>query len=192
MNTAIKQNKLYNYADYLTWDDDERWELIEGVPFNMTPAPLRKHQDISIILETKISNFLKDKPCKMYHAPFDVRFSEKDANDQSISNVVQPDIVIICNQDKLDERGCNGAPDLIIEIISPSTAAKDSGEKLNLYEKYKVKEYLIVYPEEKMVMQFSLNEKDEYSKPITYGINSTLQSKIFSGLEFDIKEIFDI
>ena len=127
---APKYEDTYTYADYLTWPEGERWELIEGVPYNMSPAPFRKHQGVVMELSRQIANFLNDKSCEVYSVPFDVRLlpdiSQEDAtrvDDDDLTTVVQPDISIICDSEKLDERGCLGAPDVIIEVLSPSTAA---------------------------------------------------------------------
>jgi len=138
---AEKLNKKFNYADYLNWADDERWEIIEGVPYNMSPAPAREHQRVSAIIFVKIYNFLSGKECEVYFAPFDVRLAEtKNEADEEIETVVQPDIVVICDQNKLDKRGCLGSPDIMVEILSPATSYKDQTEKLLLYEKHGVKD----------------------------------------------------
>lgn len=126
--------------------------------FDMSPSPSRNHQEISVELLRQFSNYLIDKTCKVYAAPFDVRLPEGDENDTNIETVVQPDIAVICDKCKLDDKGCKGASDLIIEITSPSTARKDLKEKLFLYEKSGVKEYWIVHPTDKTVMVFKLGE----------------------------------
>ena len=153
-----KANQKWTYADYLTWGDGQRWELIDGEAYllqgvvGLAPAPARRHQAVSRTLERQFDAYLKYKTCEMYHAPFDVRLSEtSSASDDYIETVVQPDIAVICDKSKLDDRGCNGAPDLIIEISSPTTAKIDLTVKFDLYEKYGVKEYWIVHPVEKTV-----------------------------------------
>jgi Uma2 family endonuclease len=145
-----QQNEQYTYADYCTWDDGERWELIEGVPYAMSPAPLRKHQRISVELLGQLHTFLKGKPCQVFHAPFDVRLNANEEDD----TVVQPDIVVVCDASKLDERGCKGTPDLVIEILSPSTARIDKLLKFNVYERAGVREYWMVDPETETVQVF--------------------------------------
>ena len=126
MELNLDLNKQYTYADYLTWLDDKRRELINGFIRMMTPAPRRIHQKLSMRLSLKIGFFLEKKQCEVYHAPFDVRFVEKSrTNDKDIINVVQPDISIICDLSKLDDKGCLGAPDMIIEILSPSSKKTD-------------------------------------------------------------------
>jgi len=118
----LNPNKRYSYADYLTWFDDKRRELIDGFINLMTPAPAMKHQNISMNISYEIKHYLKNKLCKVFHAPFDVRLPMGDTkNDNEIYTVVQPDITVICDHDKMDERGGIGAPDFIVEILSPST-----------------------------------------------------------------------
>ena len=141
---SLPQKELkYTYYDYCSWDDGERWELIDGVPYAMSPAPMRKHQDVSGALFNQLYNFLKGKPCKAYHAPFDVRLNADEDDD----TVCQPDIVVVCDKSKLDEKGCNGAPDLIMEILSPSSLRMDRVIKLEKYRQVGVREYWIVDPE---------------------------------------------
>ncbi|AFQ43952.1 hypothetical protein Desmer_2005 [Desulfosporosinus meridiei DSM 13257] len=128
--TPKELSASYSYADYLTWPEDERWELIDGVPFNMTPAPTPKHQEILGELFRILANWLKGNRCRAYMAPFDVRLAGSDTLDTEIDKVVQPDISVVCDPQKIDDRGCLGAPDMIIEILSPSTFKKDLGIKL--------------------------------------------------------------
>ena len=161
-------NKVYTYADYLTWQFDERVELIKGFIRKMSPAPSRKHQTLSLKLSVLLYNFLDKSKCNLFVAPFDVRLpipsKKKD------TTVVQPDLCIICDESKLDDQGCNGAPDLIIEIISIKNAKHDVDTKFRLYEEAGVMEYWIVYPEEKMVSLYYLeNNKYIGIKPFTEG-----------------------
>jgi len=187
---ANKLNKKFNYADYLNWADDERWEIIEGVPYNMSPAPAREHQRVSAIIFVKIYNFLSGKECEVYFAPFDVRLAEtKNAADEAIETVVQPDIVVICDQNKLDKRGCLGSPDIMVEILSPATSYKDQTEKLLLYEKHGVKEYWIVNPDAKYVMMYCL-DAEKYAKPEYLTKNDILESKVLEGFKIDLSEVW--
>ena len=185
-----KSDEKFNYADYLTWPDDERWEIIEGVAYNMSPSPVREHQRVSAIIFAKIYNFLSGRECEVYFAPFDVRLAEsKDDADEEIETVVQPDIVVICDQNKLDKRGCLGAPDITVEILSPSTSYKDQTEKLLLYEKHDVKEYWIVNPDAKYVMIYRL-EGVKYGKPEYLTENDTIESRALDGLKIDLSEVW--
>jgi Uma2 family endonuclease len=138
-------NSKYTYEDYLQWDNNERWELIEGEVYDMSPAPSYEHQNIAWEIAGQIRNYLikNKKKCKGGFAPFDVTFPEGVKDNNKIIDVVQPDISVICETSKIDEKGCHGAPDFIIEILSPSTASKDTIIKKELYEKNGVKEYWI-------------------------------------------------
>jgi Uma2 family endonuclease len=184
-----EKKRIYNYTDYLEWDNGERWEIIEGVPYNMTPAPGRIHQEISVEIIRQISNYLIEKKCKVYAAPFDVRLTEKNTGDDNILNVVQPDVAIVCDESKLDEKGCKGSPDLIIEIVSPSNASMDYITKFKLYEKFKVKEFWIVDPTDKIVQIYELKKK-EYGKPRVYSENDKAQVGIFKDFSIDLKIVF--
>jgi Uma2 family endonuclease len=140
---------LYTYADYQEWDESERCEIIDG-EIIMMATPDRFHQEISRNLFLQIAEFLKGKPCQPYYAPFSVRLNP--AEDSSDDTVLEPDIVVVCDPSKLDKQGCKGAPDLVIEIISPSTARKDKVVKLNKYQNAGVREYWIVEPDTKTVL----------------------------------------
>lgn len=140
------EKQVYTYADYLSWEEGDRLELIEGTPVMMVP-PSTAHQAILMEISRQIANYLEGKACKVFPAPFAVRlFSDKDTPDGDVNTVVEPDITIVCDLDKLDKRGCNGAPDAVIEILSPSIAKYDRFTKLHLYRKAGVKEYWIVDP----------------------------------------------
>lgn len=177
---AKKDDRVYTYADYYRWPDDERWELIDGVAYDMSPAPNRGHQDISVAISSELFSFLKDKPCHVYAAPFDVRLPDslridrkqgnpnevqhrgptdrphssepvKLPSDDEITTVVQPDISVFCNEAYLDERGAIGPPEIAIEILSPYTSVKDQREKLDLYERFGVSEYWVVDPANRLM-----------------------------------------
>ncbi|OQA20187.1 MAG: hypothetical protein BWY64_00351 [bacterium ADurb.Bin363] len=184
-------NKKYSYADYLTWSDDERWEIIDGVPYNMSPAPVPNHQRISMEFSRQIANYLIDKTCEVFATPIDVRFPKgKKKNDKEIFDVVQPDIIIVCNQDKIDDKGCLGAPDIAMEILSPSTASRDVIKKRRLYEKNKVKQYWIVDPQEKEVYIYKLQDNGKYGDPEEYTKSHKIKVDGFEGLEIDMSLVF--
>ncbi len=168
-----KSTETYTYADVLAWPADERWEIIEGVAFNMTPAPSRDHQEISGNLFFEIKKALKDK-CKIYAAPFDVVLCPEEEARENAPNVVQPDISIICDPKKLDDKGCKGSPDFIAEILSISTAKKDLKTKRILYEKYRVPEYWILHPGEHIIMVYKLDKKKKYGEPEIYSSEDTI------------------
>ena len=133
---AIKQDQVYTYGDYRKWPDDERWELIEGTAWNMSPAPTRFHQGISAELLRQIKNHADNTSCKVYAAPFDVLLPGiGEVEEDAVTSVVQPDISVICDLGKLTDKGCTGAPDWVVEILSPSTSKKDFNDKMALYQK---------------------------------------------------------
>jgi Uma2 family endonuclease len=175
----------YTYADYLSWDEDVRAEIIDGEAFMMAP-PLRQHQGISGNLFYWLRNFLEGKPCRVYAAPFGVRlFPEKDGSDDT---VVEPDIVVVCDRSKLDDRGCNGPPDLIIEILSPSTAQKDMLVKFRKYLQAGVREYWIVDGEAKTIHVCILQD-DQYRVSV-YDESRTVPVSVLPGCEVKLTAVF--
>lgn len=183
--------KTYTYADYLTWNFQERLEILKGKIFKMSPAPSRKHQEISIQLTGIFYNYFKHKSCNVYVAPFDVRLKnfKKSTKNNEIITVFQPDICVVCDKEKLDERGCLGAPDLIIEILSPGNSKKEMDIKFDLYEENEVKEYWIVEPFQKSILIYTLqNNKYIGLKPIAE--EGMVNSPLFPELTFNVEEIF--
>ncbi|MDR1900515.1 MAG: Uma2 family endonuclease [Treponema sp.] len=180
-----KEKIAYTYADYLAWDEGERYEIVDGEAYMMAP-PSRMHQEISMALSTSINNYLEGKPCKVYAAPFAVRLNP--APDQSDDTVLEPDIVVVCDPAKLDDRGCNGAPDLIIEILSPSTTRYDQIVKFNKYREAGVREYWIVDPEKRIIMAYEL-KNGEYTA-VNYGDTGTVPVKILPGCEINLAAVF--
>ena len=180
--------KVYTYADYLTWQFDERVELIKGFIRKMSPAPNRKHQHLVgslYLLLHKSNNF---KNCKIYLSPFDVRLpipsKKKD------TTVVQPDSCIICDESKLDDHGCNGAPDLIVEILSPFNTKHDLDTKFRLYEEAGVKEYWIVQPTDQNILVYYLVDNKYYgSKPFV--TEEFIESKVFPDLKINVSDVFE-
>ncbi|MGI4867013.1 MAG: Uma2 family endonuclease [Janthinobacterium lividum] len=169
--SQLDLTKTYTYADYLTWKFDEFVELIKGKVMRPMAGPSRLHQQLSNRLELPIALFLRNGSCEMYHAPFDVRLITIGANgNQQITTVVQPDIFVVCDLGKLDDRGCLGAPDWIIEIVSPGNTARDTKTKFDLYEENGVREYWIVYPGLKTITAYVLEGQEyrlagEYAEP---------------------------
>lgn len=178
----------YSYADYLKWDFEEIVELIKGKVFKKAAAPNRKHQEVSGNLYLILGNFLKGQKCKVYAAPFDVRFS-RNPDDKKVDSVVQPDISVICDSSKLDDRGCFGAPDLIVEILSPSNSRVELQNKFELYEEFGVREYWVIHPSECTLLIYTLVEgKYQPSKLFTSG--DRIQSNVLPGFELDLEEVF--
>ncbi|QBN19947.1 Uma2 family endonuclease [Flavobacterium nackdongense] len=192
--TNIKQLDLkgsYTYADYLLWQFKDRVELIKGKIFKMSPAPSRSHQEISWVLARQLDKVFHKTSCKMYSAPFDVRLINfKDSTDDNqITSVVQPDLCVVCDTNKLDEKGCVGAPDLIIEILSPGNSNREMTIKFDLYEENGVKEYWIVNQSEKTILIYVLKENKFIGlKPIVE--SGKLESPTFPSLKFSVKNIF--
>lgn len=186
-----ESDKKYTYSDYLTWPEGERWEIIDGVAYmQATPSP--GHQLISGELYRQLANYLRDKPCKAYPAPFCVRLvSGDEKKDEDINKVVEPDITIVCDHSKIDKKGCKGTPDMIIEIISPSSIKNDRILKFNKYENAGVKEYWIVEPEGKIVSVFTLQQNGRYGRPEIYTEDDTVTVNIFPDLKIELKLVFE-
>lgn len=193
--TSIDQlspDGVYSYADYLTWKFDERVELIKGKLFKMSPAPNRMHQRIAGDMFSQIHQFLMENPCQTYFAPFDVRLLDSKRSkkaDQDIYSVVQPDICVICDLDKLDDKGCIGAPDWIIEILSPGNSKKELNEKYRLYEENGVREYWIVHPNDQTIAIFELKD-DRYQLRKLYSSEEEVSVSIFPDLVMDLQKVF--
>lgn len=186
-------SKKYTYADYLTWRFSEMVELIRGKIFKMSPSPNLYHQEVSSNILKKIFFYLEGKPCKVFHAPFDVRLPlpPNKIKDEQIETVVQPDISVICDLDKLDIRGCLGAPDWIIEILSPGTASKDLREKFELYEFSGVREYWIVHPHEHTLLVYKLDENGKYvGQQRPYVREDQVAVGIFDDFVMDLTGVF--
>jgi len=185
-----KDVRKSTYADYLTYPDDERWEIIDGVPY-MQSAPSWQHQSISRELLRQFSNYLLDKTCEVFASPFDLRLSEVEVADEDVTNVYQPDLVVICDKNQLKGTGYFGIPDLVIEILSPSTAKTDRLLKFNIYEKFGVKEYWIVEPDMKLVSVFILQDNNRYGRPELYTETGDVKVSIFPDLIINLSTVFD-
>jgi len=184
-------NKRYTFSDYLTWIDDVRRELIDGFIQLMTPAPLTLHQITSGNFYGLIWTYLRKKKCKIFDAPFDVRLPNNgEKENEKIYTVVQPDLCIICDPSKIDPRGCLGAPDFIIEILSENSK-HDVDTKFKLYEKHGVREYWIVQPESRTVNVFVLDEKGKYQFGGLYAEDAKVKVNIFDDLYIDLAEVFE-
>lgn len=182
--------KTYTYKDYLTYDENERIEIIEGEIINMSPAPSRIHQEIISEIHFKLKEYIKSNngSCKVYPAPFDVILKDNDEEVLNSKNIVQPDISVICDKSKLTDKGCTGSPDMIVEVISPYNPSNDYVRKLNLYENFKVKEYWIVNPMRKNVLVYVLTENG-YDAPTIYTFNDKVKVNIYDNLEIDFNSI---
>lgn len=180
----------YTYADYLQWKIEERIELFKGRILKLS-APNRIHQKVSGELYLVIGSFLKGKKCQVYNAPFDVSLPVHNRKkDNEVTTVVQPDICVICNETKLDDRGCCGAPDLVVEILSPGNSQKEVRLKFEIYEEAGVKEYWLIYPVEQTLIAYSLYE-NAFGGGKMYAPGDIFYSTSVQGLSIDINEIFE-
>lgn len=186
----IDLSGTYSYADYLKWDIEERLELIRGKIFSMSPAPGSYHQEVSAHVLSEIYFYLKNNPCKVYAAPFDVRLPRQSLEDKEIYTVLQPDICVICDSRKIDERGCIGAPDIVVEILSPGNSKKELKYKYEVYEEFGVREYWVFQPEGKLFFKYVLNEtgKFESSRVLTSGDEVT--SSVLPGFSLTLDDVF--
>lgn len=183
------ENKLYTYADYLTYPEGERIEIIDGHIYNMAAAPTRIHQQIITELIFKIRQYISSNngPCKVYPAPFDVILKNENEDINNSKNIVQPDISVICDKNKLTDKGCTGAPDMIIEVVSPFNPANDYVRKLNLYQQFQVREYWIINPMKETILVYILDENDQYAAPENYTFKDKIKVSIYDNLEIDFK-----
>ncbi|RKD14432.1 restriction endonuclease [Pelobium manganitolerans] len=187
----LDESLTYSYANYLNWLFDERLELIKGKIFKMSPAPSRYHQKILSNLFREVGNFLYKQPCEVYVAPFDVRFPTGSKTDSEIFTVLQPDLCVICDKTKLDDRGCLGAPDLVVEILSPGNNKKELLLKYQLYEEFGVKEYWVVSPSEQTLLIYSLDEDGKYRASKLLTLSEKAESKVLRGFKLDVDLLFE-
>jgi Uma2 family endonuclease len=182
MKTSKPPTSRYSYTDYLTWPDDQRWELIDGAAVAMVPAPTTRHQAIQQNLARLLGNHFRGKECRPFHAPVDVKLSNTD--------VVQPDLLVVCDKRKIEEQAIVGAPDLVIEITSASTEARDRREKKNLYERAAIPEYWIVSPNG-FVERLSLGNSGSYGVASIFGVGETLSSIRFPDFIIAVSDLFE-
>jgi Uma2 family endonuclease len=190
---ALKTDEHFTYRDYATWPDDERWELIDGEAMAMA-APSAAHQRVLLKLVRTFADYFDDKPCEVLFAPFDVLFPEGDESDDDVDTVVQPDLMVFCDGGKVLEKYGRGAPDLVIEILSPSTSKWDQNNKWRRYERAGVREYWVVDPKGRWICVYSLaasgkfDERGDLYEPLTP--RGPVPSKIFEGLTVDTLKLF--
>jgi Uma2 family endonuclease len=172
MSLALRDHEHHTYGDYLHWPDDVRYELIDGDAYLMAPAPTLDHQDVAGEIYFQLRQALSGKPCRAFIAPVDVRLPKGDEADERIDTVVQPDVLVVCDESKLDRRGVRGAPDLVVEVLSPSTASHDQLRKRGVYERAGVQEYWLVHPTDRVISVYRLTGS-EYGKPEIYEMKGT-------------------
>lgn len=182
MRTPIlKNDRHYTYADYLRFPDDERWEIIDGVAYALSPSPSGDHQSLSVEISAQVASQLRGKPCRVFAAPFDVRFQNADDSD----TVVQPDLMIVCDRDKITRAGLIGPPDWIVEILSPSTASKDQIQKRALYEREGVREFWLVHPVDRLLTIYRLGANGRYGAPDIRELSGSAEIAAVPGIEID-------
>lgn len=187
--SQLDPNQLYTYADYQSWEFEDRSELMRGQLWLM-PAPRRVHQEVSADIHYLLKRHLQGKKCRAYAAPFDVRLVKGGPqSDAQIRTVVQPDICVVCDPAKLDDKGCIGAPDLVVEIISPGSVGHDTRAKFALYEENGVLEYWLVAPGEKSVTVFVL-DKDRYEQTGEYYKPGPIPVHTLPGLTLEWDDVF--
>ncbi|WP_316815582.1 Uma2 family endonuclease [Pedobacter nyackensis] len=187
----IDLSATYSYASYLRWKFEERVELIKGKVFQMS-APSVNHQRLLGFLYTEIYVYLKNHRCEAFAAPFDVRFPDKSKADNKVYTVLQPDICVICDETKLDRRGCIGAPDIVVEVLSPSNNRKELKNKFDIYEEYGVREYWIVHPQERTLLKYMLSHDGVFVSGAPYEGRSEFTSDILPGFRLNVEELFSL
>ncbi|GAB1462733.1 Uma2 family endonuclease [Pedobacter sp.] len=187
----LDESLTYSYANYLNWLFDERLELIKGKIYKMSPAPSRVHQKVLTNLFIPIGNFLKNKPCVVYVAPFDVRFPNGSRADKDIYTVLQPDICVICDRNKLDDRGCLGAPDLVVEILSPGNNKKELLHKYKVYEEFGVKEYWVVSQSDQSILIYTLDDKGKFQPSKIFTLSEEVGSSVLPGFVLKLDDVFE-
>ena len=184
MSLAKRDTAYHTYAEYLSWPADTRYELIEGAAYLMSPAPLRVHQEIVGEIYFQVRIALERKPCRAYVAPFDVRLPRADEADEQVDTVVQPDMLVVCDESKLDERGMRGAPDWIVEVLSQATAVHDQTIKLAAYERAGVREVWLVHPADRAVSVYRLHDR-VFGRPAIHEMKGFLAVAVIADLRVD-------
>ena len=189
---ARKSDQIYTYRDYRGWPADERWELIDGVAWNMSPAPSTRHQRMLVWLAARLELFLEQTGCRCYPAPFDVFFpSTPDQSEDEVTTVVQPDISVVCDRNRITPRGCFGPPDIIVELLSPYTSKKDLNEKFLLYEGAGVAEYWVVDPAGEYIQIYQNGSDSGFGDPELVLGEGRAVSSVLSGFAIDARAFFD-
>ena len=184
MALALRDPQRHTYAEYCRWPEDVRYELIDGQAYAMSPGPNRRHQELVGEVFLQIGNALRESPCRVYVAPLDIRLPHGNEADDDVDTVVQPDISVICDRTKLDDRGCRGAPDWVIEVLSPSSASHDQILKRAIYERHGVREFWLIHPVDLIVTVYRLVD-GAYGKPDIHELKDTLACGILPEVVID-------
>jgi Uma2 family endonuclease len=185
MGHARPAQRHYTYADYVEWPEDERFELIDGVAYAMATAPTRSHQLVVVELSRQLANALKGGPCQVFVAPFDVRLPHGDEADAQVDTVLQPDVLVVCDAAKVDERGVRGAPDWVAEVLSPASAARDQTVKLAAYERAGVPEVWLLHPTDR-VLTIYRREDGRYGRPQIQEMLGRVAIGVLPGVSVDL------
>lgn len=186
-----KAEEHYTYGDYRRWPEDERWELIDGVAYNMCAAPTTGHQRVVVELGYQLEGFLRGKPCRLFLAPCDVFFPRlREQDEDDVDTVVQPDLLVVCDPSRIRSNGIWGAPDLTVEILSPTTSRKDLREKYDLYQRSGVKEYWVVDPTGRWVQQYVLGPQGVYAPEVTFVETGTVVCTALEGFTLNVAELW--
>ncbi|MCG6942640.1 MAG: Uma2 family endonuclease [Thiohalocapsa sp.] len=188
MSRPLRDPERHTYGEYRTWPEDQRYELIDGAAYAMAPAPSRQHQRLVGELFRAIADALEGSGCEVNVAPFDVRLPDGDEADDHIATVVQPDISVVCDPTKLDDKGCRGAPDWLIEVLSPATAGHDQVRKLALYERHGVQEYWLVHPVDRVLTIYRM-ENGAYGRPAVQELSGRSRCSACAGVEVDWERV---
>ncbi len=186
----IDLSLTYSYSNYLTWLFDDRVELVKGKVYKMSGSA-RRHQQVSIYIASMLFNLLLRKTCKVYSAPFVVRFYKGSKADQDIYTILQPDFCVICDEAKLDDKGCIGAPDIVIEILSPGNNKIELLHKYSIYEEFGVKEYWVASPGEMTLLKYNINEEGKYLPSKLFTLSEKMYSEVLPGFELDLNAVFE-
>jgi Uma2 family endonuclease len=188
---ARKLDRRYTYGDYRTWPDDERWELIDGVAWNMSPAPSSRHQGILGELCVQVAPHVKGTQCRVFLAPFDMLLPETTGErEDDVSNVVQPDLTGICDPSRITLRGCFGVPDWVVEILSPWTMKKDLDAKFALYKRNRVREYWVIDPGSRTMHVYRLEPSGTYGDGVIFEKDAQIPCPAGSGIVVRMAEVF--
>jgi Uma2 family endonuclease len=188
MALSLRDADRHTYGDYLGWGEDARYELIDGLAYAMAPAPTRMHQEFVLQIGRQLADALEGTRCRPYIAPFDVRLPHGEESDMAVDTVVQPDLSVVCDPTKLDERGCRGAPDWVVEVLSPATASHDLILKRRIYERAGVREYWLVHPTDQVVTVYGQGEHG-FGAPEIYELQGCLASKALPRVEIDWQRV---
>lgn len=191
MGLQRRDSMPHTYADYLGWPEDVRYELVDGVAYLMAPAPSRMHQEFVGELFAQVKSELVDHPCRAYVAPFDVRLPKAGEADERVDTVVQPDLLVVCDRSKLDERGLRGPPDWVVEVLSPATAGHDQIRKLPAYERAGVPEVWLVHPIDRVLSVYRLRD-GRYQRPEVAELAGTTEVVSVPGLRINWQRVLDL